>query len=259
MSISRPTIKRLFAKSNNQCAFPKCAAPIIVNGVVVGEICHIRARRKNGPRYDSSLSLKDKDDYPNLLLLCRTCHKRIDSDEATFTPELLAEIKALHEANGICEITPEVARDALLLIDSKQNSQRVTAKSSGNGVSIAVNGDVNAPISVKPTRERRAPKSKYPSNAIGADANLAGYVDYLFGLAVDYWKGVESMTPGRLGRKIKTKFRLKTRTRHHLPVERFNELVDFIIQDILIPSPVGKKHVRDGTKLCSSFNEWRGL
>lgn len=65
------------------------------------------------------------------------------------------------------------------------------------------------------------------------------------------------MNPGRLGRKIKTRFRLKQRTRNHLTVDRFNELVDFLIKDLLEPSPVGKRHRRNGTKLCRTFEEWR--
>ena len=74
MSIQLTTIKRLYARSSNQCAFPKCTAPIIVDGIQTGEICHIKARRKNGPRYDATLSTTDRDSYANLLLLCRTCH-----------------------------------------------------------------------------------------------------------------------------------------------------------------------------------------
>lgn len=257
MSVQLTTIKRLYAKSSNQCAFPKCTAPIIVDGIAVGEICHIKARRKKGPRYDASLSAADKDSYGNLLLLCRTCHKLVDSNPDLYTSELLADIKRLHETAGECEITPQVANDAQLLLLSSTKRPKASAKASGQGVAIAVNGDVKAPITVNHSTQRALPTSKYPSNAIGADANMAGYVDYLFGLGVDYWKSIPAMAPGRLGKKIKTKFRLKTKTRNHIPVERFQDLVDFMITDILMPSPVGKRHLRDGTKLCRTFNEWR--
>jgi hypothetical protein len=98
---------------------------------------------------------------------------------------------------------------------------------------------------------------KYAANSIGADANLVNYIDYLFGLAIDYWKGVEAMNAGRLGKKIKTKFRLKLRTRNHLSVERFEVLVEFIIEELLKPSPAGKRHLRQGTKLCRTFEEFR--
>jgi hypothetical protein len=256
MSVSLPTIKRLYAKSNNRCAMPKCQDPIILNEVPVGEICHIKARNKKGPRYDAILTAIEKDDYPNLLLLCRTCHKVIDSDQHTFTPELLAEIKSIHEEKGGLEITPEVARHAALLLTAAKPSSRTTASSRGHGISVAIGGANHAPITIRQANPKPPIKSKYPPNSIGADANLGGYVDYLFGLGIDYWKGVEAMTPGRLGRKIKTKFHLKTRTRHYIGVQRFQDVVNFIIMEILWPSPVGKAHRRNGTKICRSFDEW---
>ncbi|XCN73547.1 MAG: HNH endonuclease signature motif containing protein [Candidatus Electrothrix aestuarii] len=257
MSIKLTTIKRLFAASSNQCAFPKCTAPIIVDGIVVGEMCHIKARRKNGPRYDATLSAADKDGYDNLLLLCETCHKLIDANPERYSSEVLTKLKHQHEESGICEITPQQAHDAQLLLQAFTKQSRTSAKATGQGVAIAINGDVKAPITVNQAASRKPPTSKYPKNAIGADANMAGYVDYLFGLGIDYWKNTPNMTAGRLGKKIKTKFRLKTRTRNHISVERFQELVNFIINDILKPSPVGKRHLREGTKLCRTFSEWR--
>lgn len=126
--------------------------------------------------------------------------------------------------------------------------------------------NVNAPgdgdhrdviVNIHPPTPKLPLKSKYPANSIGADANLVNYIDYLFGLAIDYWKGVEAMNAGRLGKKIKTKFRLKLRTRNHLSVERFEVLVEFIIEELLKPSPAGKRHLRQGTKLCRTFEEFR--
>ena len=255
MSVTLPVLKRLYAKSNNRCAMPKCAAPIIVQEIPVGEICHIKARNKKGPRYDATLSAKEKDDYSNLLLLCRTCHKLIDSDQKKYTTECLADIKIVHERNGGLEITAEVARHAALLLAKAKSGNKATASASGHGIALAFGRDNHGSINI--SQEIKAPiKSKYPRNSIGADANLGGYVDYLFGLGIDYWKSVDAMPPGRLGRKIKTKFHLKTRTRQYIGVHRFQELVDFIIAEILAPSPVGKAHRKNGTRLCRTFDEW---
>lgn len=234
---------------------PKCLAPIVLNDVPVGEICHIKARNKNGPRYDPSLSQAEKDAFPNLLLLCRTCHKVVDSKKRTFTAELLTDIKAIHERSGDMEITPEVSREAALVFHAYAGTKRISARTVGKGVSVAVGDNNRGPITI--TQNERSTRNRYSENSIGADANLCGYVDYLFGLGVEYWKGVEEMTAGRLGKKIKKRFRLKLRTRNHLAAERFQALVDFIIMDILLPSPVGRRHTRNGTKLCSSFEEWR--
>ena len=256
MSVQLTTVKRLYAKSSNRCAMPRCTSPIILNGIPVGEICHIKARRK-GPRYDAALSPEERDAYSNHLLLCRTCHKLVDSDEKTYTAELLADIKSIHEAQGGVEVTPQVASESELLLRAHSQRNKTSARASGRGIAIAVGGDIHAPITVNQAEAERPTKSKYPPNSIGADANLAGYVDYLFGLGIDYWKSVPDMNPGRLGRKIKTKFRLKTRTRHHLPVQRFHDLVDFLINSILIPSPVGKRHMKNGTRICRTFEEWQ--
>src|SRR5687768_11697745 len=63
------TIKRLFALSANRCAFPKCGCPIVEEtGTVTGIICHIKARSKGGPRYDSKQSDEERHAYPNLIL-----------------------------------------------------------------------------------------------------------------------------------------------------------------------------------------------
>ena len=39
------TMKSLFARSGNRCAFPDCYAPLVEeNDIVTGEVCHIKAR-----------------------------------------------------------------------------------------------------------------------------------------------------------------------------------------------------------------------
>lgn len=256
VSYTEKTIKRLFTGSQNQCAMPQCISPIIIGETVVGDICHIRARNKRGPRYDSLLTLKQRNDFPNLLVLCKTCHKIIDSDETTYTVELLTEIKELHERQGILEITPEIKRQIELLNRHVSPKRRVSASSGNSGISIAVGGDNNAPITIKQQNARKTEKLKYPANSIGADANLNGYIEYLFDLGIRYWEGVPTMPPGRIGKKIKTKFRLGKRTRSHIGVQRFQELVSFLIDEILYPSPAGKRHRRNGTRPCRSFEEW---
>ncbi|MCX6855625.1 MAG: hypothetical protein NTV80_12060 [Verrucomicrobia bacterium] len=132
-------------------------------------------------------------------------------------------------------------------------SQRglINVHAPGNGHNRPVTINIHHPA------PKPAPKSKYAANSIGADANLVNYIDYLFGLAIEYWSGVDGMNAGRLGKKIKAKFKLKIRTRNHLSKERFDELVVFIIDELLKPSPAGKRHLRQGTRLCRTFEEHR--
>lgn len=60
----------------------------------------------------------------------------------------------------------------------------------------------------------------------------------------------------RIGTAIKRKFRLKKRTRSHLSAERFNDLVCFL-HEKLAETPAGKRHLRNGTKMCRTFEEFR--
>lgn len=62
---------------------------------VIGEECHIEARAARGPRSPGEGAGSNQ--YANLILLCRTCHKRVDDQPAYFTPIRLRGIKADHE------------------------------------------------------------------------------------------------------------------------------------------------------------------
>lgn len=98
---SNSTVKRLFAVSGNRCAFPGCRAPLVdfASGKTVGEICHIKANRPGGPRYDSAQSEEERQSYENLIVLCPVHHSVIDADAKSYTVERLHEMKAEHESN----------------------------------------------------------------------------------------------------------------------------------------------------------------
>ena len=74
-----------------------CTAPVFdtTHGVLTRQICHIKGRSKNGPRYDPGLTEEERNGYPNLLVMC-AAHNKIVDDEAThdqFSVELLTEFK----------------------------------------------------------------------------------------------------------------------------------------------------------------------
>jgi hypothetical protein len=256
MSYSDLTLKRLFIKSGNLCAMPKCNAPLLIEEAVVGDICHIKARRKSGPRYDPALTLAERNDSPNLILLCPTCHKRVDSAPSIFTVELLTDMKVIHEQKAEIEISDKTKRQIKALIESQKPKRKTTANAIDSSVAVAIGGDNFGHITIKNSTKSKVPKSKYPSNSIGSDANLSGYIEYLVDLANKYWANVPDMSPGRIGAKIKRKFRLEKRTRLHLGTQRFDEFANYLISEILYPSPVGKMHRRRGTKVCRTFEEW---
>lgn len=94
------TIKELFAKSGNMCAFPGCCNSIVNSqGIVVGEICHIVAAQEGGKRFinDNEWTNEKRRSIENLILLCPEHHKVIDSDEKTYTVKVLQKYKNQHE------------------------------------------------------------------------------------------------------------------------------------------------------------------
>ncbi|MEI7935190.1 MAG: HNH endonuclease signature motif containing protein [Verrucomicrobiota bacterium] len=275
MSIQQPTIKKLFAISGSQCAIPECKGPLIVGDVVVGEICHIRARRKGGARYDPLLSAAEKDHYDNLILLCSTCHKLVDAQASAYPVDWLRGLKASQEQKAPRPLEHSAAdvQHALMMLEkhiaktrkTRANVENVTvlggirASAATGGVSVAIGGSNQAPINIR-TSAPKPSRMPYPPNSIGADANMTNYVEYLCGLYVEYMRMIEpdeKVSWKKLGKHIKTRFRLRKKTRNHLSAERFPDLVDFLIYEKLVKTPVGTKHLRLGTRLCRTFEEFR--
>ena len=106
MAIPLAQQRRLLQRSGNMCAFPGCGVLLTAEGtpeypvVVLGEIAHIVAESPGGPRGESPLTAKQRNSYPNLILLCNQHHQLIDSEGAlaTYTVERLAAMKQDHEA-----------------------------------------------------------------------------------------------------------------------------------------------------------------
>lgn len=93
------TIKALFAKSGNQCAFPNCNHSLIDDrNLFVGELCHINSVKKKDARYNPNLTDEQLRDYDNLILMCHAHHKRIDTFEAEYSVETLKKMRSEHEA-----------------------------------------------------------------------------------------------------------------------------------------------------------------
>jgi hypothetical protein len=112
---SLPTVKRLFAVSGNRCAMPDCSNHIVneSSGVVVGKVCHIRGKKPDAKRYDPNQSPIERHGFDNLILLCPICHDIIDTDDLTYTTEVLTSIKISHESrfdgSRIAEPSDEIA------------------------------------------------------------------------------------------------------------------------------------------------------
>ena len=110
--VTEPTLsilKTLFARSWNACAFQdpdtgvgceeRLTDPTWPR--VKARVCHIRGHRPGSARYDPTVSERECNAYPNLLLLCPNHHVQIDDLEPErFPPHVLEEMKERHEFHG---------------------------------------------------------------------------------------------------------------------------------------------------------------
>lgn len=100
MSFAEIDIKKLWGGAGGYCSNPDCRDRVAITGpkgesYLTGENAHIIARQAKGPRGDG---VGGDNTYDNLVLLCPTCHTRIDKAEGRYPTELLLEWKAQHEA-----------------------------------------------------------------------------------------------------------------------------------------------------------------
>lgn len=134
MTYSEQTLKKLFALGGNECAFPGCTAPIVdtEHGVVTGQICHIKARNPDGPRYDANQTQAERNGYANLLVMCAP-HNKIVDDEVMrdqFSVELLTQIKTNHESRNRNTVVKEELLDKLVrLFEQGRPKSAVDAES----------------------------------------------------------------------------------------------------------------------------------
>ena len=104
-------IKILWGRSHNSCAI--CKTKLTEDNkentsYPIGVMAHIEGELPNSTRYNPKLNYPEKNSYNNLLLLCPTCHTKIDKDPETFTVEKLKQIKYSaneHAAYSCLDIT----------------------------------------------------------------------------------------------------------------------------------------------------------
>lgn len=109
-SISQKQMKLLLQRSGDRCAFPNCRkllsadANNLDDAVILGEMAHIAgekpgAKEKNNAsaRYNPDMSDEERNNYNNLIYLCREHHRLIDEQENTYPVDQLLKIKTEHE------------------------------------------------------------------------------------------------------------------------------------------------------------------
>lgn len=100
---SKTTAHTLARRVNYHCSNPDCrrgtAGPRTdpARAVSIGQAAHITAAAPGGPRYDPSLTARQRSHPDNGIWLCANCHKLVDSDPERYTVELLRAWKAQAE------------------------------------------------------------------------------------------------------------------------------------------------------------------
>jgi hypothetical protein len=98
------TLKLLWGRAAGRCAMPECRMEVFAEAtdydpiVVIGEMAHVAGASDIGPRADTALGEKERNDYENLILLCRNCHGRIDKQPRSNPTAYLLALKQDHEA-----------------------------------------------------------------------------------------------------------------------------------------------------------------
>lgn len=139
------TIKKLFALSGNKCAFSECKQELITEDrVIVADICHIEGEKENSPRYNSERRPEELDDFPNLILMCKTHHKIIDDNEGKFSVDELLRIKNNHEQKY--QNNPyQISDEELDRVFNIELNQTISQLGSGNQ-NVTQFGDINLGI-----------------------------------------------------------------------------------------------------------------
>jgi len=102
-AIPNATKLRLFAAASGHCQKPECLDPLFPAEMGgdkhIAEMAHVIPRGDAGPRHeDRPTDDFDVDTFENLILLCPTCHTKIDKDPEAYPRSILLDWKANHLA-----------------------------------------------------------------------------------------------------------------------------------------------------------------
>ena len=98
-TISKRNERLLHTKSGNHCALCKILLvdPALSSATCIGENAHIYGEKLGAARYDATKDETFVNSEQNLIFLCCNCHKKIDTDVASYPVDNLFALKAKHE------------------------------------------------------------------------------------------------------------------------------------------------------------------
>lgn len=120
--ITERNIKLLWGPSGNKCAL--CKTNVTEEGKAgnpypVGVHAHIEGENLGAARYNPKMDDKQRAEYDNLILVCPTCHTKIDNDVQKYTADKLRGFKNEHEkwvAESLRAVMPDITFSELEVI-----------------------------------------------------------------------------------------------------------------------------------------------
>lgn len=151
---------RLRNRVNALCSNPKCIAPTLAKTHSAadfqegGEAAHITAANPGGPRYDGSLSDRQRSDFDNGIWLCRRCARMIDRDVPGHPVALLRTWKAEAEQRALAEFGRPRERRS----DPSETAQTIAAAFTGQSPAPVLSAIPNVHAGIATALERLDPR-----------------------------------------------------------------------------------------------------
>lgn len=96
-ALTLETIRTIFARTGNQCAFPECTHPLVdEDNQFIAQICHIEAAARNGERFNETMTDEQRRAPDNLIVLCYRHHVKTNNVQK-YSVEALKKMKSTHE------------------------------------------------------------------------------------------------------------------------------------------------------------------
>jgi len=186
------------------------------NDCVTGEVCHIKALREGGARYDETQTNSQRNAADNLILLCSRHHTIVDDDPRTYTVPILTALKREAEGGQAVEITPAMSHKAGLLY---QQFLRIE-------VNVQI-GTIHAETVTIKTSKRSQPKIVPSATELEGNPDHLAYIQHLIARYQEYAKQQTNREFhfAVIYASVKRQFKASWK---HVPISRFDELVSFL-------------------------------
>lgn len=113
MSVDLRTRVHVWVAHAGRCVYPGCDANLVARDplagapAVSGQIAHICPAGDSGPRSGAAMADSERDDPANLIPLCYTHHRMVDTSPDHYTVDMLREWKQSHAALIAERLTPQ--------------------------------------------------------------------------------------------------------------------------------------------------------